>query len=157
MLFRSIFRAADGFGVKEIYLCGITPTPPRPEIAKISLGAEETIQWHHMEDPAVAVRKLQNQGFTVLALEQTHDSKSTYDQEFSHPLAIVLGHEVVGVDEQVLFLCDGSVEIPMFGSKHSHNVATSCGIVLSEIRRRWLEFGDSPPWLQGSGSTGESA
>ena len=153
----AIFRAADGFGVKEIYLCGITPTPPRPEIAKISLGAEETIQWHQMEDPAVAVRKLQNDGFTVLALEQTRDSRSAYDQEFPHPLAIVLGHEVVGVDEQVLFLCDGSVEIPMFGSKHSHNVATSCGIVLSEIRRKWLTFGDTPPWIQGSGSTGETA
>ena len=153
----AIFRAADGFGVKEIYLCGITPTPPRPEIAKISLGAEETIQWHHLEDPAVAVRKLQNEGFTVLALEQTRESISAYDQQYPHPLAIVLGHEVVGVDEQVLYLCDGSVEIPMFGAKHSHNVATSCGIVLSEVRRNWLHFGDSPPWLMESGPAGEKA
>ncbi len=151
----AIFRAADGFGVKEIYLCGITPTPPRPEIAKISLGAEETITWHHLEDPAVAVRTLQNDGITVLALEQTIDSHSVYDLDYPHPLAIVLGHEVVGIDEQVLFLCDGSVEIPMFGAKHSHNVATSCGIILSEVRRNWLAHGDSPPWVQGSGSTGE--
>ncbi|OUU22284.1 MAG: hypothetical protein CBC13_07880 [Planctomycetia bacterium TMED53] len=153
----AIFRAADGFGVKEIYLCGITPTPPRPEIAKISLGAEDTITWHHMEDPAVAVRKLQNEGYCVIALEQTKDSVSAYEREYPHPLAIVLGHEVVGVDEQVLFLSDGSVEIPMFGSKHSHNVATSCGIILSEVRRSWLAYGDSPPWLQGSGSKGGQA
>jgi tRNA G18 (ribose-2'-O)-methylase SpoU len=142
----SIFRAADGFGVRKIYLCGITPTPPRPEIAKISLGAELTTEWEHMEDPAMAVRRLQNDGVSVVALEQTQESSSVYDVDLPYPLAIVLGHEVVGVDEQVLFLCDGTIEIPMFGSKHSHNVATSCGIVLSEVRRNWLSLGDPPPW-----------
>jgi len=153
----SIFRAADGFGVRKIYLCGITPTPPRPEIAKISLGAEDTIEWQHLEDPAVAVRKLQNDGYTVLSLEQTRESESIYDYQYPHPLAIVLGHEVVGVDEQILFLGDGSVEIPMFGSKHSHNVATSCGILLSEVRRHWLGLGDSPPWLTPSDTSGGQA
>ncbi|MGE4619969.1 MAG: RNA methyltransferase [Planctomycetota bacterium] len=142
----SIFRAADGFGVRKIYLCGITPTPPRPEIAKISLGSELTTEWEHIEDPAMAVRRLQNDGVSVVALEQTQESSSIYDIDFPYPLAIVLGHEVVGVDEQVLFLCDGTIEIPMFGSKHSHNVATSCGIVLSEVRRNWLPLGDPPPW-----------
>lgn len=142
----AIFRAADGFGVKKIYLCGITPTPPRPEIEKISLGSELTTRWEHIEDPAKIVRVLQNEGVTVLALEQTQDSHSLYDVDLPYPLAIVVGHEVVGIDEQVLFLCDGTIEIPMFGSKHSHNVATSCGIVLSEVRRHWLSLGDPPPW-----------
>ena len=142
----AIFRAADGFGVRKIFLCGITPTPPRPEIEKISLGSEQTTQWEHVEDPAMAVRTLQNEGVTVLALEQTQNSHSLYEIDPPHPLAIVVGHEVVGIDEQVLFLCDGTVEIPMFGSKHSHNVATSCGIVLSEVRRNWLSLGNPPPW-----------
>ena len=142
----AIFRAADGFGVQKIFLCGITPTPPRPEIKKISLGAELTTDWEHVEDPAMAVRVLQNEGVTVLALEQTKESSSLYEVEMPHPLAIVLGHEVVGIDEQVLFLCDGSIEIPMFGAKHSHNVAISCGIVLSEVRRNWLSLGTPPPW-----------
>ena len=142
----SIFRAADGFGVKKIYLCGITPAPPRPEITKISLGAEETTEWEQLEDPAMAVRILQNDSVTVLALEQTEDSLPIYDKQFPHPLAIVVGHEVVGVDEQVIHLCDGTIEIPMFGSKHSHNVATSAGIVLSEIRRQWLSLADPTPW-----------
>ncbi len=141
----AIFRAADGFGVRKIFLCGITPTPPRPEIEKISLGAELTTEWQHVEDPAMAVRVLQNEGVTVLALEQTQNSSSLYDVEFPHPLAIVLGHEVVGIDEQVLHLCDGSIEIPMFGAKHSHNVAISCGIVLFEVRRHWLTLGNPPP------------
>ena len=142
----SIFRAADGFGTRKIFLCGITPTPPRPEIAKISLGAEETTAWEHMEDPAKAVRVLQNQGVTVLALEQTDSSMPLYDAVLPHPLAIVVGHEVVGVDEQVLHLCDGSIEIPMFGSKHSHNVATATGVILSEVRRNWLSMENPPPW-----------
>ncbi len=146
----SIFRAADGFGVSKIFLCGITATPPRPEIAKISLGAEETTEWAHMEDPAMAVRLLQNAGVTVYALEQTEVSQPIYDAELPHPIAIVVGHEVVGVDEQVIHLCDGSLEIPMFGSKHSHNVATSAGIVLSEIRRQWRGMSDPAPWDRGT-------
>ncbi|MDE0961047.1 MAG: RNA methyltransferase [Planctomycetota bacterium] len=142
----SIFRAADGFGTRKIFLCGITPTPPRPEISKISLGAEESTAWEQMEDPAKAVRVLQNQGVTVLALEQTDTSIPIFAAELPHPLAIVVGHEVVGVDEQVLHLCDGSIEIPMFGSKHSHNVATATGVILSEVRRRWLSMPNPTPW-----------
>ena len=93
----------------------------------------------------------------MLSLEQTRESESIYDYQYPHPLAIVLGHEVVGVDEQILFLGDGSIEIPMFGSKHSHNVATSCGILLSEVRRHWLGLGDSPPWLTPSDTSGGQA
>lgn len=133
----AIFRLADGFGVRKIFLCGITPVPPRPEIAKISLGAEDTVDFEWLADPAKAVWLLQNEGIPVICLEQTHRSGSIYDLAFPRPLALVLGHETSGVDEKVLHLSDGEVEIPMYGSKHSHNVATSAGITLGEIRRQW--------------------
>jgi len=135
----AIFRAADGFGVRKIYLCGITPSPPRPEIAKISLGAENTVEYETLTDPAKAVRILQAEGATVLCAEQTDRSVPIYDRDYPEPLAIVLGHETMGIDEKVLHLADGEIEIPMFGAKHSHNVATAAGIILSEVRRRWRE------------------
>lgn len=132
------FRAADGFGVRKIFLCGITPSPPRPEIAKISLGAENTVDYEWMEDTARAVVLLREMGVPSVAAEQTHESLPLMDCRFSQPLAIVFGHETVGVDTQVLSLCEGSVSIPMFGAKHSHNVATSVGVFLYEVRRQWL-------------------
>ncbi|MEE8142495.1 MAG: RNA methyltransferase [Planctomycetota bacterium] len=133
----SLFRAADGFGVRKIFLGGITPAPPRPEIAKISLGAEKSVEYEWMEDPARAVVILKQMGVTVVAAEQTHSSVSLYDFPFNHPLALVFGHETVGIDGQVLSLCDISVEIPMFGAKHSHNVAVAAGVMLAEVRRQW--------------------
>jgi 23S rRNA (guanosine2251-2'-O)-methyltransferase len=133
----AIFRAADGCGVRKIFLCGITPSPPRPEIAKISLGAEDNVEYESLADPTKALRLLQAEGVTVLCAEQTTASQSIYETAFPHPLAIVLGHETDGVDVKVLELADGEVEIPMFGGKHSHNVATATGIILSEVRRRW--------------------
>ena len=142
----AIFRAADGMGVRKIFLCGITPSPPRPEIAKISLGAEDTVSYEVMADPAKAVRILQSANIPVYCCEQTDRSTSIYETPFPHPLALVVGHETSGVDDQVLFLSDGEVEIPMFGSKHSHNVATATGIILGEVRRQWSgDRGYSPP------------
>ncbi len=132
-----IFRLADGFGVRKIFLCGITPSPPRPEIAKISLGAEDTVEYESLADPAKAVWLLHDQGVPVICLEQTDRSASIFETTFPRPLALVLGHETEGVDEKVLHLSDGEVEIPMFGSKHSHNVTTAAGITLGEIRRQW--------------------
>ena len=135
------FRAADGFGVRKIFLTGITPRPPRPEISKVALGAEESVEFEWMEDTGRALLVLQRMGVHIVALEQTHNSVSFYDYTFPEPLAIVLGHEQLGVDDSSLARCDGAVEIPMFGAKHSHNVATSAGIVLSEVRRQWSECG----------------
>lgn len=137
----AIFRAADGFGVRKIYLCGITPRPPRPEIAKISLGAEETVPHEALADAAKAVRLLQAEGVTVLCAEQTDRSLSLYEAPLPAPLAIVVGHETDGIGEKVLELSDGELEIPMFGAKHSHNVATAAGVILGEIRRRWSAAG----------------
>lgn len=133
----AIFRAADGFGVERIYLCGITPSPPRPEIAKISLGAEDAVPYESVADPAKVVRMLQHDGFTVLCAEQTDRSRSIFEADLPHPIALVLGHETEGVDEKVLELADGEVEVPMYGTKHNHNVATCAAILLTEVTRRW--------------------
>ena len=141
----AIFRAADGFGVRKIYLTGITPSPPRPEIAKISLGAENTVAYESLEDPATAVIRLREQGIPSIAAEQTQGSLPLPKFEFPHPMALILGHETVGVDDQVLSFCKGLVEIPMYGAKHSHNVATATGIVLYEIRRQWDAAGVTWP------------
>jgi len=133
----AIFRAADGCGVRKIFICGITPSPPRPEIAKISLGAENSVEYETMSDPAKAVRILQSEEIPVWCAEQTDRSRSIFEVEFPYPLALVLGHETSGIDDQVLHLSDGAVEIPMYGAKHSHNVATASAIILSEVRRQW--------------------
>lgn len=137
----SIFRAADGFGVRKIYLTGITPSPPRPEIAKISLGAEKSVEYESMEDPARAVVYLRELGIPSVAAEQTSGSRPIDEFDFPHPVALILGHETVGIDDQVLHLCEGICEIPMHGMKHSHNVATATGIILYEIRRQWQAAG----------------
>lgn len=137
----AIFRVADGLGVRKIYLAGITPSPPRPEIAKISLGAEESVAYEALEDPARAVVLLREQGIPCVAAEQTRDSVLLHELEFPHPVGIVLGHETVGIDDQVLSLCQTAVEIPMYGAKHSHNVATATGIILYEVRRQWHRRG----------------
>lgn len=133
----AIFRAADGFGVRKIFLAGITPCPPRPEIEKVSLGAERSVEYEWMEDPARAVLLLREMGAEVVAAEQADTSVPIYDHAFRHPLGIVLGHEQIGVDGKVLSLCHALIEIPMFGAKHSHNVGTATGVILSEVRRQW--------------------
>ncbi|MCA8959200.1 MAG: TrmH family RNA methyltransferase, partial [Planctomycetes bacterium] len=112
----SIFRTADGFGVRELVLGGFTPAPPRPEISKTALGADEVVPFRCVADPKVAVLQLRAAGATVVALEQTHDSRSIYEFEFPTPLALVLGHETEGVDDELLDFVDAAVEIPMLGS-----------------------------------------
>ncbi|MGE3164293.1 MAG: RNA methyltransferase [Planctomycetota bacterium] len=139
----TMFRLADGFGVRKIYLCGITPQPPRPEIAKISLGAEKTVEYEWMEDPVRAVVLLREAGIPCVAAEQTDQSVPLMDYSFPDAVAIVLGHETVGVDGQVLSFCQAAVEIPMFGAKHSHNVSVAAAVLLYEVRRQWLSRGFS--------------
>ncbi|MEM7263741.1 MAG: TrmH family RNA methyltransferase, partial [Planctomycetota bacterium] len=140
----SLFRTADGFGVQKLYLGGFTPAPPRPEITKTALGAEETVPFRSVEDTRVAVLELRSLGIPVFALEQTWDSRSIYDVEFPSAVGLVLGHEVEGVSDEVLQDVDGCVEIPMFGAKHSHNVTVSAGIALGEIRRQWSSRDGEP-------------
>lgn len=135
----SLFRTADGFGVRKLQLLGFTPAPPRPEIAKTAIGAEAVVPFVAVEDPAVALLRLETEGYQLVALEQTATSESIYEFDFRFPLAIVLGHETDGVSDEVLARVHATVEIPMLGVKHSHNVAVAGGIVLGEVYRRWAE------------------
>lgn len=128
----SVFRTSDAFRLEKILLCGITACPPHKEIHKTALGATESVAWEYFENTCHAVDKLKEQGYQVLALEQTTESKSLVDfQPLPHDrYALVFGNEVKGVQDDVLHCCHASIEIPQFGTKHSFNIAVSAGIVL---------------------------
>ena len=131
----SIFRTSDAFLVEKIYLCGITPTPPHREIQKTALGATESVDWQYAEDTLDVINQLKKEGWTILALEQTTNSVMLDELkvEKGEKIAIVLGNEVDGVDQEVINLCHKAVEIPQFGTKHSFNVSVSCGIMLWQV------------------------
>lgn len=128
----SIFRTCDGFGVERIILCGITATPPSPEIHKTALGAEDSMCWEYEADTAAAVARLQAEGYTVCALEQVEGSVALQDFEpqEGHRYAFVAGNEVDGVDQRVVDKCEVCLEIPQVGTKHSLNVAVSTAITI---------------------------
>jgi 23S rRNA (guanosine2251-2'-O)-methyltransferase len=134
----SVFRTADAFLLEGICLCGYTPQPPHRDIHKTALGATDTVQWQYFANAADAVTQLKAEGYHVYAVEQV--AGSILLQQFSaaakHPLALVFGNEVSGVEEAVLQLCNGSIEIPQWGMKHSLNIAVSAGIVLWEVVRQ---------------------
>lgn len=131
----SVFRTADAFVVESIYLCGITSTPPQAEIHKTALGAEDTVDWKYYEDTAVAVNELKADGYTVYAVEQAKGSTLLTDFKTSNEkkIALILGNEVKGVQQSVVDICDGCIEIPQFGTKHSLNVSVTSGIVIWEF------------------------
>ncbi len=128
----SIFRTSDAFLVEAIYLCGISATPPSAEIHKTALGAEDTVDWTYFEDTHQAVDKLKTDGYTVLAVEQVSGSimldKIQLDKDLKY--AVVMGNEVKGVQQTVVDKCDGCVEIPQFGTKHSLNVAVTTSLII---------------------------
>ena len=132
----SVFRTADAFRVKELYLCGFSPTPPHRDIRKTALGAEEAVSWQYVKETAIAVKQLKDLGFTVWAVEQTHGSVALQDWQPAGPVAFVFGHEVQGVADEVLALVDGCIEIPQEGTKHSLNISVSAGVVLWEAYRK---------------------
>ena len=134
----SIFRTADAMGIAEIYLCGITATPPDREIHKTALGAEESVPFHHCESIHAALDKLQQEGYRLYAVELTHDSlKLGKDYiETDRPIALVFGNEIEGVQEPVLQRCDAFIEIPQYGSKHSLNVSCAAAIAMWEISKQ---------------------
>ena len=130
----SIFRTCDAFAVEKIYLCGITATPPHKDIAKTALGATESVDWEYAENVVDLVHQLQKENIKVFLIEQTDDS--VFLNRFQFPkekIAIVLGNEVFGVTEELLPICDGAIEIPQHGTKHSLNVTIAAGIVLWEL------------------------
>ena len=134
----SVFRTADAFRIEHIALCGICSTPPHRDIHKTALGAEESVEWSYHDDTVECVRQLKQQGYAVYAVEQVDDSIKLGQQDEvlkSSKLAVVLGNEIEGVQDEVLALCDGSLEIPQYGTKHSLNVSCAAAIVLWELTK----------------------
>lgn len=137
----AVFRTADALRLEGLYLCGITGQPPHAEIHKSALGAEEVVDWWHFGRTQEAVKLLRDRGYSIWSLEQAEGSVMLPDLKAhlasSGPIAIVLGNEVDGVDQEVIDLSDGVVEIEQYGTKHSMNVSVAGGIVmwyLSELR-----------------------
>jgi 23S rRNA (guanosine2251-2'-O)-methyltransferase len=133
----SVFRTADAFLIQGICLCGYTPLPPHRDIHKTALGATDTVVWRHFASASDAIRSLKEEGYTVLAVEQTDGSMELNElvKAVMGPVGVVFGNEVSGVEAAALALCDGSVEIPQWGMKHSLNVSVAAGIVLWELVR----------------------
>ena len=138
----SVFRTSDAFLVHRIYLCGITATPPHPEMHKTALGAEDTVDWTYKKHTLEAIEELHNQGYTVLAIEQVEGSTMLGDLQLDREkkYAIVMGNEVKGVQQEVVDACDGCIEIPQYGTKHSLNVSVTTGIVLWEFANKLMSF-----------------
>ncbi len=131
----SIFRTADAFLTQAIYLCGITSCPPHREIQKTALGATESVTWKYYQATALAIEELKENGYIIVAVEQVvgaielQDLKIAQDKRY----ALIFGHEVNGVDQDIVNMCDLCIEIPQFGTKHSFNIAISVGIVLWHV------------------------
>ena len=128
----SVFRTADAFLIERICLCGITPQPPKAEIHKTALGAEESVSWQYYPTALAAVEQLKRDGYTICSIEQVHDSISLEKLVInkSQRLAIVLGNEVKGVSQEVVDASDLCVEIPQYGIKHSLNISCCAAIVM---------------------------
>jgi len=133
----SVFRTADAFLTEAIYLCGITATPPHREIAKTALGATESVSWKYFPQTIEAIAELRARGYRLVGIEQAAGSTELQNMKISkdEKYALIFGHEVNGVSQEVLDQCDICVEIPQFGTKHSFNISVSAGIVLWELNK----------------------
>jgi len=131
----SVFRTSDALLIEKIYLCGITATPPNKEIHKTALDAEKTVAWEYFDKTENAVACLKNQGYKIFAIEQVEGSFSLpgFMPEKGQKLAVIFGNEVSGVGQEVVNLCDGAIEIPQYGTKHSFNISVCAGIVLWDL------------------------
>ena len=131
----SIFRTSDALLIQKICLCGITAVPPDKEIHKTALGAENTVTWQYFPTTEDAVKALQNEGYTMIAIEQVERSipLNNFIPGPGEQLALIFGNEVKGVQQEIVNLCDKTIEIPQFGTKHSFNIAVSAGIVLWDL------------------------
>ena len=140
----AVFRTADAMRIEKVVLCGICCCPPNQELHKTALGAEESVEWSYYKETLDAVKALQDEGYTVYAVEQAHDSLtleevaeqiSDFKFQISNlpKIAVVLGHEVFGVQQEVVDHCTQCIEIPQFGTKHSMNVSVTAGIVMYRL------------------------
>jgi tRNA G18 (ribose-2'-O)-methylase SpoU len=139
----SVFRTADAFLIEKIYLCGITATPPNKEIHKTALGATETVAWEHNTDVLKVIENLKAEKVTVLAIEQVESAIFLQDFKVDkgQKYALVFGNEVFGVSQEAVAICDGCIEIPQLGTKHSLNISVSAGIVVWDIfkKMKWAK------------------
>ena len=135
----SVFRTADAFLIEKIFLCGITATPPNKEIHKTALGATETVAWEHHEDVLEVITKLKKDNVTTLAIEQVESAVflQNFKVEKNKKYALVFGNEVYGVSQDAVALCDGCIEIPQLGTKHSLNISVSAGIVVWDLFKQF--------------------
>jgi len=136
----SVFRTADAFLLEAIYITGYTCVPPHKEIKKTALGAEDTVDWKHFSNATEAIKLLRENGYKVYAVEQAINSLMLQKIQFesNEKIAVIFGNEVTGVEQDTILQCDGCIEIPQLGMKHSLNIATAAGVVLWEIVRRKL-------------------
>ncbi len=129
----AFFRSADAFRIGELVLCGITACPPHREIHKTALGADETVRWRYYESTEAACQALKSEGYRIFAVEQVEDSVPLQDFKFERNTAYILGNEVEGVSEEALPYCEGAIELPQAGTKHSINVSVCAGIVMWRV------------------------
>ena len=136
----SVFRTGDAFRIEAVYMCGISATPPSTEIHKTALGAEDSVEWRYFPSAIGAGEDLHSQGYEVYAVEQAdcstklHEFSPAYNKRY----AVVMGNEVKGVHQEVIDLCDGCLEIPQFGTKHSMNVSVTTGIIIYSFAHKLL-------------------
>lgn len=136
----SVFRSSDAFRVEAVYLCGITATPPHPEIHKTALGGEDSVAWRYFNTATEAVQSLHDEGVTVYSIEQVEGSTKLQNLQLDTDkrYAVVLGNEVKGVYQEVVDMSDGCLEIPQFGTKHSLNVSVTAGMVIWEVAKQFI-------------------
>ncbi len=136
----SVFRTSDAFLIKKIYLCGITAVPPNKEIHKTALGATDTVAWEYQQDVLSVIEKLKKENVSVFAIEQVENSIFLQDfkTENGKKYALVFGNEVFGVSQKAIEICDGAIEIPQLGTKHSLNISVSAGIVVWDLFKKML-------------------
>lgn len=137
----SVFRTADAFLAEAIYLIGYTPQPPHRDIHKTALGATETVTWRYFQKASDAIAELKAAGYKIFGIEQTQGSilLQDYQKGADEKIALIFGNEAAGVEEETLQACDGCIEIPQFGMKHSLNISVAAGVVLWELAKGLLK------------------
>jgi len=132
----SIFRTSDGVMIEKLFLCGYTPTPEKKEVIKTALGSQDSVKWEYVKDATEVISRLKNQGVKICALELTNKSVTYYNvSKLDFPICLIVGNEISGVPQELIDLCDFSIEIPQFGIKQSLNVAVAYGIAVFDLRR----------------------
>lgn len=137
----AVFRSCDAFRVEKMYLCGYTPRPPHRDITKTAIGAENTVEWEHRQEVRTLIGELQEKGYACWAVEQTEASTKLPDfkRVSGKKYALILGNEVEGVQQDVVNQCQGALEIPQYGSKHSLNISVAAGIVIYGVLHAKME------------------